>query len=300
VSLPGPEGGFKLATSGLRIMTIRRDAIVAACGASVVALAVMTQCTPALAQSAELVLCDRIAAEPSDPDKPADVTGVATIAPSDIATAIKFCKAASARSPRALYQLGRAYAANKQYDEAIRIYRQAMAKGSTSAMVDLGVMLGTGAGAARDAAEARKLFERAAAAGHPRGITNLAAVNGGIVGNPGQTRDMLAKAADANSAEAQFQLGLMEAGGEGGPKNEVAARVLFEKAAAQGHVEAMVWAGAYALNGRGGPEDKARAKSHFEKAAAMGNDDAKARLKQIECPYVLKDKSGKFISNLCF
>jgi hypothetical protein len=34
--------------------------------------------TPALAhaQSADLVLCDRVAADPSDPDKPADVRGV--------------------------------------------------------------------------------------------------------------------------------------------------------------------------------------------------------------------------------
>src|ERR1700758_4919986 len=65
----------------------------------------------AQAQSADLVLCDRIAA---DPDKPADVKGVAEIAASDVATAIKFCKRASPASRRALYELGRAYAANRQ------------------------------------------------------------------------------------------------------------------------------------------------------------------------------------------
>ena len=41
------------------------------------------------AQSADAVLCDRLAADPTDPDKPADVKGVAAIAPSDIAVAIK-------------------------------------------------------------------------------------------------------------------------------------------------------------------------------------------------------------------
>jgi len=51
---------------------------------------------PALAhaQSADLVLCDRLAADPADPDKPADVKGVADVAPSDVATAIKFCRQA--------------------------------------------------------------------------------------------------------------------------------------------------------------------------------------------------------------
>src|ERR1700716_2237179 len=80
------------------------------------------------AQSADLVLCDRLAADPADPDKPADVKGVAEIAPSDIATAIKFCKTASSSSRRALYQLGRAYAANRQLPEAIGVWRKAADK----------------------------------------------------------------------------------------------------------------------------------------------------------------------------
>ena len=71
------------------------------------------------AQSADLVLCDRLAADPADPDKPADVKGTPDVAPSDIATAIKYCRTASASSRRALYQLGRAYAANRQTPEAI-------------------------------------------------------------------------------------------------------------------------------------------------------------------------------------
>ena len=141
-------------------------------------LAVVSLGSPAHGQSAELVLCDRIAADPTDPDQPADVKGVSQIAPSDIETAIKYCKMAAAKSRRALYQLGRAYAANRQMPEALRAYREAADKGSTSAMVELGVMLGTGAGVPKDQAEARKLFERAAKAGNPRGITNLEATSG--------------------------------------------------------------------------------------------------------------------------
>jgi uncharacterized protein len=258
--------------------------------------------SPARAQSADLVLCDRLAAEPADPDKPADVKGTPVIAPSDIATVIKFCKIASASSRRALYQLGRAYAANRQMAEAIGVYRKAADKGSTSAMVELGVLLGTGAGITKDEAQARKLFERAAAAGNPRGVANLAALSGGSGAppDPVKTRDLLANAAEANSAEAQFQLAMMLAEGSGGPKDDVAARALFEKAAAQGHADAMVWSGTFAQLGRGGPEDASAAKAYFQKAAALGNEEAKARLKRLECPYVLKDKRGNVMTNLCF
>jgi uncharacterized protein len=254
----------------------------------------------AYAQSADLVLCDRIAADPADPDKPADIKGTPEIAQSDIATAIKFCKIASASSRRALYELGRAYAANRQMTEAMSAWRKAAEKGSTSAMVELGVMLGTGNGVAKDPAEARKLFERAAQAGNARGVTNLAAVSGGAASDPVKARALLSRGAETNSAEAQYQLGLMTAEGVGGPKDDVAARALFEKAAAQGHPAAMERMGAFSQSGRGGPQDSSAAKSYYEKAAALGNEDAKAALKRAECPYVIKDKNGKLVTNLCF
>lgn len=255
---------------------------------------------PAHAQSADLVLCDRIAADPADPDKPADVKGVAAIAPSDVATAIKFCKLAAAKSRRALYQLGRAYAANRQLPEAIAAYRGAAGKGNSSAMVELGVMYGTGNGVAQDLAEARRLFERAAEAGNPRGISNLAAVTGGAPADPVKARATLAKAAETNSSEAQYQLGVMTADGVGGAKDDAAARALFAKAAAQDHPGALMRMGEFARDGRGGAKDLTAAKAYFEKAALLGNEDAKAALKRAECPYVIKDKNGKFVSNLCF
>src|ERR1700740_1123018 len=154
---------------------------------------------PALAhaQSADLVLCDRLAADPADPDKPADVKGVPDIAAPDIPTAIKFCKVAGNSSRRAMYQLGRAYAANRQMPEAIAAWRKAADKGSSSAMVELGVLYATGAGVTKDDAQARTLLERAAQAGNPRGVTNLAALpGGGAPADPAQARQLLAKAAE--------------------------------------------------------------------------------------------------------
>ena len=283
-------------------MTKRSGAVWIACSIGLLALTDVALCLSAHAQSADLVLCDRVAADPADPDKPKDVKGVTEIAPSDVATAIKYCKIASATSRRALYQLGRAYAANQQMAEAVSTYRKAADKGSTSAMVELGIMLATGSGLPKDEAQARKLLERAAEAGNARGVTNLAAMSqsGGTPSDPGKARAMLARAAEKNSAEAQYQLGMMMAEGVGGPKDEVAARALFEKAAAQDHPGALERMGAFAMSGRGGPEDSSAAKAYYERAAALGNEEAKAALKRAECRWVVKDKRGNVVTHLCW
>jgi len=254
----------------------------------------------AQAQSADLVLCDRLAADPTDPDKPADVKGVADVAPADIATAIKFCKKVAGSSRRAMFELGRAYAANRQTPEAVAAWRKAADKGSSAAMVELGVIYGTGAGVAKDEDQARSLFRRAAEAGNPRGVSNLAALGGGSTpSDPARARDLLAKAAETN-AEAQYQLGMMLAQGNGGPQDDVGARALFEKAAAQNHAGALDMMGQFAQEGRGGPKDSTAAKSYYERAAALGDEDAKKALERLRCPYAIKDKRGNLVTNLCF
>ncbi len=280
-------------------MNKRFGALSAAC---VLALTIGAMHSRVGAQSADEVLCDRVAADPDDPDKPKDAKGVGAIAPGDVAIAIKFCRVAAGKSRRAMYQLGRAYAAGQQLPEAAAAYRKAADKGSTSAMVELGVMMANGAGVAKNADEAHKLFERAAAAGNPRGVTSLAALSGsgGVPLDPVKERSMLAKAAEANSPEAEYQLGLMYANGTGGPQDDAAARAMFEKAAAQNHPDALLWMGAFTQTGRGGPKDATAAKSYYERAAALGSEDAKVALKRMECPYVIKDKRGNQVTNLCF
>ena len=274
-----------------------RLALAAIAVAVVACLADPSQLT---AQSADLVLCDRLAADPSDPDRPADIKGTPDVAPSDVATAIKYCRIAGGSSRRALYQLGRAYAAGGQMAEAVAAWRKAADKGSSSAMVELGVLYGTGSGVARDEAQARKLFERAAQAGNPRGVTNLAALGGGSTSSdPAHARELLAKAAETN-AEAQYQLGLMLADGSGGAKDDAGARTLFEKAAAQNHAGALERMGAFTQEGRGGPKDSAAAKAYYERAAALGDEDAKKALERLRCPFAIKDKRGNLVTNLCF
>ena len=268
-------------------------------GLLTIAMAAAVAPTPAAAQSADLVLCDRIAADPSDPDRPADVKGVTEIAASDVVSAIKFCKNAANTSRRAMYQLGRAYAAKGQTADAMAAWRKAADKGSTSAMVELGVLYGDGSGVARDEAQARKLFERAAQAGNPRGVSNLAALGGGGAADPARARDLLSKAAETN-AEAQYQLGVMLAEGNGGTQDDAAARALFEKAAAKNHPAALERMGAFAQAGRGGPKDAEAAKAYYQRAAALGDEDAKKALERLRCPYAIKDKRGNVVTNLCF
>lgn len=259
----------------------------------------------AFGQSADLVLCDRIAADPSDPDKPADVKGVAEIAAADVATAIKFCKVAAAGSRRAQYALGRAYAANRQAGEAAAALRRAADKGSTAAMVELGLLYATGTGVAKSEEQARKLFEKAAEAGNPRGVTNLAALSGGAGAgaagaDPARQRALLAKSADAGNPEAQYQLGLLLADGQGGAKDAAGARALFEKAAAQDHAAALERAGFFAAEGLGGDKDTNAAKAYYERAVALGNADAKPALERLRCPHVIKNKQGQVVTNLCW
>lgn len=280
-------------------MKRRARAMTAACGLLIGAFAPPIY-SSALAQSADLVLCDRIAADPADPDKPAGIAGVPQITPSDIAIAIKYCRMASAKSRRAMYELGRAYAASRQLPQAIDAYRGAADQGSTAAMVALGILYATGSGVAKDAAQARALFQRAADAGNALGITHLAAL-GNATGqpiDPVQQRAVLTNAAEANSADAQFQLGLMYANGIGGAKDDFAARSWFEKSAAQNDPDALDWMGSFAASGRGGPRDINAAKAYYARASALGNEDAKAELKRLECSIMMKDRRGNIIGCL--
>ena len=41
------------------------------------------------------------------------------------------------------------------------------------------------------------------------------------------------------------------------------------------------------------------AKAYYERAA-LGDEDAKKALERLRCPYVIKDKRGNVVTNLCF
>jgi uncharacterized protein len=84
----------------------KRSLMVVAIGA-----AVAMSAPPARAESADTATCDRLAAFPDDPDKPAGIAGRYEIPGPEIATALKACKAAANAAdapPRIWFELGRA------------------------------------------------------------------------------------------------------------------------------------------------------------------------------------------------
>ncbi len=271
-----------------------------------VVVATVTLTEPASAAATDIATCDRLAAHPEDPDKPADIKGAYDIPRQDIREALVACKAAAAdpKAPRRiLFELGRAYEFNHKPNEAAKAYRKAVEAGSTTAMVGLGYLYISGAGVPRNQGEARRLFERAAAAGDPTGMSDLGSIYGGGVGVPvdfAKARSWFEKAVATNSREAMFQLGLMTQDGDGGPKDEVAAKALFEKAAALDHGGALERLGAYAEAGRAGPKDEAAAIKFYKRAAELGSDEAADALKRMRCPFALKDKDGKPAGRICF
>ncbi|MBY0475018.1 MAG: sel1 repeat family protein [Nitrosomonas sp.] len=90
------------------------------------------------------------------------------------------------------------------------------------------------------------------------------------------------RAAEQGYADAQFNLGLMYANGEGVPQDMEQAVELFKKAAEQGHVDAQNNLGAMYFTGEGVARDEKVAIEWFEKAAAQGNEDARINLDAIK------------------
>lgn len=89
------------------------------------------------------------------------------------------------------------------------------------------------------------------------------------------------RAAEQGYADAQFNLGLMYANGEGVAQDMTQAVELFKKAAGQGHVDAQNNLGAMYFTGEGVARNEKKAIEWFEKAAAQGNVDAQANLDAI-------------------
>src|SRR3989475_11307471 len=82
------------------------------------------------------------------------------------------------------------------------------------------------------------------------------------------------KRADSGDADAQVNVGLLYAKGEGVPRDFAQARQWWQKAAAQGDAQAQVNLGLLYAKGEGVPQDFAQAREWYEKAAAQGNAQA--------------------------
>jgi TPR repeat protein len=84
--------------------------------------------------------------------------------------------------------------------------------------------------------------------------------------------------ADQGDADAQFNLGVMYAKGQGVVKDEVEAVKWFRKAADQGNAEAQSNLGVMYAKGEGVVKDEVEAVKWFRKAADQGDADAQYNL----------------------
>ena len=99
------------------------------------------------------------------------------------------------------------------------------------------------------------------------------------VEKPPETRlAKLIRQAQAGSAAAQFDLGMIYENGEGIPKNEAQAAEWFKKAAAQGNAKAQTILGRKYRDGEGVTQDDMKAVYWLQKSAAKGVVEAQAYL----------------------
>jgi TPR repeat protein len=264
--------------------------------------------------------CDSLAASPTDPKRPPGIIGVQS-GVIHAAEAIGACQRAVSQFPavaRYAYQLGRAFEAGKQHDDAIRLFSQAVGAGYAAAMADLGNMYVQGNGVAKDYPQALRLYHQAIEAGNVPAISDLGYMythGNGVPQDYTEAVRLYRQAADLGSPGGLNRLGFMYQNGMGVPKNVTEALGLYRRAAEAGSPGGMANLGTMYENGLGVakdlreaarwyrkaadagspsgmkdlgtlydkglgglPHDRAQALSWFQKAADLGNEDARKAL----------------------
>lgn len=188
--------------------------------------------------------CDRLAANPNDPQRPATVPGVdpATLG-RHAEAAIRACEAAFRQSPttaRYGYQLARALASERRYADSIRPARAAAEAGSVYAASYLGGLYRRGLDVPADLHESATWYRRAAMGGDLMAQYTLATmlVNGEVPRDDAEAFRWMKAAADREFRAALTQVGLMYERGRGTAVDYTKAREAYEKAAARGDEEA--------------------------------------------------------------
>jgi TPR repeat protein len=220
--------------------------------------------------------CDRLAANPTDPERARGAVGVR---PNkiDVVPALTACDADMARYPgvaRFIYQAGRVASLQKDYTRARGLYEKAASKGYAASFSNLAQLYEKGSGVPQDYSEARKWYERGAAAGSPTAMANLGRLyrdGHGVAKDFAQARKWLQQAADANDANAMNGIGFLYERGSGVTRDFGEAQRWYEKAAAAGSTIAMINLGGLYRDGKGVAKDAAIARSWYEKAISLGD-----------------------------
>lgn len=187
----------------------------------------------------EIEACDRAAAAPDDPEKPANIPGVdfKVLSPPPAVSACLKALAVPGVPRRIYFQLGRAYNKLRNMREALVNYHKAAELKHGRAMYNLAVLQENGDGIKRDYGLARTFYEGAASAGVTQGL---------------------------------FAIGLMYHTGKGVPVDYAKARSFYERAIAGGEPLAYANLGNLYGQGKGVPRNRDKACEYYRLGANAG------------------------------
>lgn len=225
--------------------------------------------------------CDRLAANPEDPDKKADGVYGEDIKITPAITACRNALAAYPGTPRFHFQLGRALQMAKLYVEALEEFRAAADKGYVPAVYGVGFMYAEGQGVRQDDVEALRWVRKAAATGYGPALNHLAIAyaNGrGVAKDEAEALRWYRKAVEKGNPYAMYTLGKRFMDGDGVAKDELEGVRLMRQAAGEGHTGAMNYVGYVYANGRGVAKDELEGLRWYRKAAEKGNMHAQYNL----------------------
>jgi hypothetical protein len=230
--------------------------------------------------------CDRLAAMPYDTGHRPNLPGV-EIGKIDIAAASAACGDAIRLYPeiaRFTFEAGRVATARKDFAEARRLYEKAAAAGYAMAMNNIGGIYEGGEGLPANYVEASRWYSKAVAAGEPIAMVDLGwmyETGHGVAKDYAEARRLYELAAKAGVPSAMNNLGLLYLHGKGVARDYAEAHRLFEQGAALGEAAAMNGLGAIYNDGDGVRRNVTIARQWFEKAAALGDPQAKQNLRQM-------------------
>ena len=137
---------------------------------------------------------------------------------------------------------------------------------------------------AKDFAKALDLFQQAADAGSATAMNNLGVLyrdGQGVAQDYGKAREWFQRAANAGAAAAMNHLGWLYDGGKDVAQDYDMARQWYQKAANAGNTDAMYNLGLLYRDGQGVAQDYDKACEWFQKAADAGDADAKEALLRL-------------------
>jgi TPR repeat protein len=233
---------------------------------------------PADKSSAAVATCDRLAANPRDPQRMGEGVKSEKV---DTEAAVATCREAVAQKPgtaRLQYQLGRALQLAGENAEAAEWYQRAADGGSAVAKTSLGSLYEYGDGVAQDDVKAAELY-RAAMPDDPWSFASLAYLTenglGGVKQDHAEALRLYRLGSEAGDTWADVKIGEMYEYGTGVPVDYAEAMRWYDRAVKGDEALAYVNLGNLYADGHGVPEDDAEAERLYQVGIDRGLSAAK-------------------------